>query len=65
MACILQDRQERDIHSATHTAQKPRTVVTKKEKSITTAPEKMAALFEQFVLFMQQQQLMLDGEESE
>jgi hypothetical protein len=65
MACILQDKQERDIHSATHTAQKPRTVVPKKEKSITTTPEKMAALFEQFVLFMQQQQLMLDGEESE
>jgi len=54
MACILQDKQERDIHSATHTAQKPRTVVPKKEKSITTSPENMAALFEQFVLFMQQ-----------
>lgn len=63
--CALQDRQERDTHSATHTAQKPRKVVPKKEQGVPTIPENMVALFGQFVVFMQQQQLMLDGEESE
>jgi hypothetical protein len=63
--CALKDRQERDIHSAAHAAQKPRKVVPKKEKGVPPIPKNMAALFAQFAVFMQQQQLMLDGEESE